>query len=1209
MTSQTLTPLIDLTPPPLARVRPDASQQAVLALVAEGGPVSVFGAPGTGKTLVAELAAVEALRAGSSALVVSVERHAAQALSGRIVRRAGLALPRRVAVTPSALAMSILRARADAVAAQPWAGAAEAARAFQPQMVTGAEQLAAFAELLAMDAAGELGLVWPKGVPVGARQLPAFRAELRALLTRAAERGLDPVDLAQLGSRWDRPDWVAAAQFYQRYLDTLDMPRAGDTGLKLDAAAMVATAFARLRDWCEPFQAAGRTVRLDPATRPAWDLVIVDDYQEASLALHRLVGQLGAQGSQLLVLGSPQSAAQGYRGALPGLLAQTLRPAAAPAAAGGGLPELGQGLAWAAADGSPLDRLGLAGAPGGGWGARAAVIGSGWRQGGDLARCAQSVRQQVRSPGAPRAALAAPSAPPAGGGPGLPGLKADQAGGAAAAGRDGLVAAWTARSGSEAAALVARRLRQARLAEGLAWDEMAVLTRTAGQVALLRSLLTGAGVPVGVPGSEVLATDQRAVAPLVKALHVASQPGRLTAVVAAELLTSAIGGLDAADLRVLRRHLLSAAPPGGLSEAAAGAPSGAPPGLPLAARAGLPPGGLPEAGAGKPAGRLTDGSASDRLLVAVLGGATETEAPPGGWLAAAAAGGLPERIVKRVETLAAALAAGRSQAATASAAAVLWAIWQATGLAAKWRELALGGGARGVQADADLDAVLALFAAANRHDARRAGSGAGQFAAFLEAQEVPSDTIAAHSPAGGKVHLSTATAAVGREWDLVVLVGLEEDVWPDPRLRDTLLGAGQLADLVDGTAAPADPVERRRAVLEDEGRLLTLAVTRARRELLAVAVDNEEEQPSRFFDWLAQHAAGRPAVPQAAAAGTGCGPDGRPLPFDLRGVVAAARSALVAAPASQPAPAAAAVLAVLAGLGAAGAAPGAWPGLAPRSTDQPLLADSGLDALPVLSPSQLERLSQCPLSWALQRVGGSVAAGPEASLGTLVHSLAEEFGTLEALQQAPSLEALAARLEARLAERWGELSFEGDYTARGFEHRARQMIGNLAAYLDSRRDLAEVAVEARIDPQLAGPAGLPVRLSGVIDRIETDRAGNVEVVDFKTGKTPPSLASVRTNPQLGAYQLALEAGLVAGRGPVAVAGARLHYLAAGDKGRPAELAQPPLRAGQSWLQDLLRQCAREAAGPRFEARPGDHCRNCPVATSCPAVVEGKQVTA
>jgi superfamily I DNA/RNA helicase/RecB family exonuclease len=1203
---------VDWAAAPLARVLPDESQLAALTLVRQGGPVSVFGAPGTGKTLVAELAAAEAVQAGRAVLVLSPERHAAKSLAARVVRRAGVPLERRVAVTPAALAMTVLQARAEAIAAQPWDGAAEAARAYQPQMVTGAEQMAAFGELLAMEAeTGLPSIGWPDKAPPAARTLRAFRAELRDLLMRAAERGLDAVALESLGRSQSRPEWVAAARFYQAYLEGLDVGAAADSGLKLDVAAMVSTAHACLRDWCEPFHVAGQSVELPAASKPRWDLVIVDDHQEASLALHRLVGQFGADGAQLVLLGSPESAVQAYRGALPGQLAATL----APPAAGGSAQ--------------------------GGWGARPAVLSQNWRQGGDLALNAHRLRLRVRSPGAPRAARTIPAAAPS----------------------QGVVRAWAARSEADVAALVARRLRWARIVEGVDWDQMAVLARTSGRVSSLRSMLTSAGVPVRVPGSEVLAADHPAVAPLVTALRCAADPAQLTAAVAVKLLTSAVGGFDAARLRVLRRSLVAAARASGIGatsdELLVAVLGGA--GLPDADR---PSSGSPDAGsrgaglpdADRPSGGSPDVAERGAGLPDADRPSGEPLADPSQLLAAARAAGLSQRDATRVTELAAALTRGRARARAPkpSAAQTLWAVWDALGLAETWRAQALAGGAEGVRADSDLDAVLALFAAAGRLDERRPGSGVAGLVAYLDAQEVPSDTIAAHAPPSGKVTLATVAAAAGHEWDLVVVLDLEENVWPDLRLRDTLLGAGELADLIDGKGLTADPVERRRAVAEDEARALLLAATRARRELVAVAVAGEESRPSRFFGWIAASASPMPgadreipAHPQpegggaggdraASAAGTagavagmgtgaldvgnetrvaggdrsasaaGSAEDwtaGAPLPFDLRGVVAAARARLVARPDGADAGRAAAVLAVLAALGKPGAHPGSWPGLLARSTDRPLWPEG---RSPVLSPSRLEQLAECPLGWALRHVGGDAPAGAAASLGTLVHSLAEEFGSAAALERLPGRADLRARLRARLAERWPELELVDGYSTRLLGRRAEIMVDNLAQYLDERRGLRRVALEARISPD---GADLPVRLRGVVDRIEEDDSGAVRVVDFKTGAAAPTIEAAKTNPQLGAYQAALAAGSVEGFGPTRAREAALVYLEKTSRDEVKELRQPGLAVGDPWVSNMLAECRAAAAQPTIEARPGSHCRNCPVTASCPAKSSGKQVTA
>jgi RecB family exonuclease len=504
--------------------------------------------------------------------------------------------------------------------------------------------------------------------------------------------------------------------------------------------------------------------------------------------------------------------------------------------------------------------------------------------------------------------------------------------------------------------------------------------------------------------------------------------------------------------------------------------------------------------------------------------------------------------------------------------------------------------------------VLALFAAAARHDARKPGSDAGGFVSYLQAQEVPSDTIAAHAPEGDRITVSTVTPAIGREWDLVAVVGLEEDVWPDLRLRDTLLGAGQLADLADGKDVPAMGPERRREVLEDEARTFALALTRAKREVMAVAAANNDEQPSRFFHWLAANPvkpAGRPETEETSGS---CGKrvdSGPGWPFDLRGIVAEARSGLIEWSGKQagaidvtratrtPAAGAARVLAVLAGLGIEGANPAEWPGLTTPSVETPLYCPG---SVPVLSPSKVESLLECPLQWALTKAGGVRQAGSRADLGSLIHWLAEHYPN-----DGPE------ELRARLDERWPELCLDDDYSSRRLKTEAGKMVWRLGVYQQAHP--GPLATEAEIvSLQPSGDDSLPVRLAGRIDRLEDGGDGRVRVVDFKTGAAVPTREEAAWNPQLGSYQVAVRAGLVPPY--TAVSEAVLVYLSRGTKAA-AELRQEPLDQADDpdWMAGLLRQCAADAAGPAFEARVGGRCRTCAVKSSCPAWPEGKQVIA
>ncbi len=141
----------------------------------------------------------------------------------------------------------------------------------------------------------------------------------------------------------------------------------------------------------------------------------------------------------------------------------------------------------------------------------------------------------------------------------------------------------------------------------------------------------------------------------------------------------------------------------------------------------------------------------------------------------------------------------------------------------------------------------------------------GSMALFLDGltgQEIAGDTLAERAHAGDAVTISTAHRAKGLEWDLVVVAGVQEGVWPDLRLRGSLLGMDELVEAADrgagGAVGPAvapdaAAVALSSKLLDEERRLFYVAATRARRSLVVTAVGGEdsEERPSRFLAELA----------------------------------------------------------------------------------------------------------------------------------------------------------------------------------------------------------------------------------------------------------------------------------------------------------------------------------------------------------------------
>lgn len=276
-----------------------------------GGPLRVLGGPGTGKTtLVAHTVADRVLHRGvdpERVLVLTSSRRAAADLRERIVERLAAhgvtpTVREPLVRTVHSYAFAVLRLQASLQDLPP------------PRLLSGPEQDVVVRELLA----GELetgGQSWPARLRP-ALGLPAFAAELRDLLLRAAERGLGPEDLIALGRTSGREEWVAAGRFFRSYEQVMLLrgsvgtvaPQA--TAPALDAAELVSAALLVLDTDAEVLRRESDRVRH----------LIVDDAQHLDPLQAALVARLGAGARELLLLGDPDQTIFSFRGADPGLL-------------------------------------------------------------------------------------------------------------------------------------------------------------------------------------------------------------------------------------------------------------------------------------------------------------------------------------------------------------------------------------------------------------------------------------------------------------------------------------------------------------------------------------------------------------------------------------------------------------------------------------------------------------------------------------------------------------------------------------------------------------------------------------------------------------------------------------------------------------------------------------------------------------------------
>ncbi|MFF4312142.1 ATP-dependent helicase [Streptomyces sp. NPDC001507] len=279
------TPPADVDPPRL-----DAAQRAVVDHAS--GPLLVLAGPGTGKTttLVESVAARIARGADPERiLVLTFSRKAAVELRDRMALRVGAARAPR-ATTFHSYCYALVRAHQDSgLFAEPL------------RLLSGPEQDVAVRELLAgqpdLERLGLDHVRWPDELRA-CLTTRGFADEVRAVLARSRELGLDPAALDAFARRIGRPDWRAAAAFLAEYLDVLDLQGV------LDYAELVHRAV---------LLAHRPEVALDLAGR--YDAVYVDEYQDTDPAQVRLLHALAGGGRTLVAFGDPDQSIYTFRGA------------------------------------------------------------------------------------------------------------------------------------------------------------------------------------------------------------------------------------------------------------------------------------------------------------------------------------------------------------------------------------------------------------------------------------------------------------------------------------------------------------------------------------------------------------------------------------------------------------------------------------------------------------------------------------------------------------------------------------------------------------------------------------------------------------------------------------------------------------------------------------------------------------------------------
>jgi len=278
------------TPPPRVEAPDlDASQRAVVAH--PGGPLLVLAGPGTGKTTTLVEAVVDRIeRRGTPAdavLVLTFSRRAAADLRARVSARLGRSVVTPMVLTFHAFCYALVRRFSSADPYDP-----------PVRLLTAPEQEFRVRETL--EGSRETGRPqWPPAL-APAFSTRAFAAEVRAVLAKARQLGMDPDDLVSAGLAAGRPEWVSVGHFFDEYLDVLDAERV------LDYAELVHRCRILLAD-----REILARVRQEVAA------VYVDEYQDTDPAQVRLLQALAGEGRDVVVVGDPDQSIYAFRGAEP----------------------------------------------------------------------------------------------------------------------------------------------------------------------------------------------------------------------------------------------------------------------------------------------------------------------------------------------------------------------------------------------------------------------------------------------------------------------------------------------------------------------------------------------------------------------------------------------------------------------------------------------------------------------------------------------------------------------------------------------------------------------------------------------------------------------------------------------------------------------------------------------------------------------------
>jgi len=696
-------------------------------------------------------------------------------------------------------------------------------------------------------------------------------------------------------------------------------------------------------------------------------------------------------------------------------------------------------------------------------------------------------------------------------------------------------------SQSDCANYIAHAFRSAHLRDGIAWSQMAVILRSpgAGVSAISRAFALN-NIPIQIDSDAQALGENPAIKPILTIAQIALGNIKLIPSnwdLIEEVLFSEFGGTDALSLRQMRIDIGKLREPG------------------------------------------DDARPSTQIILEII---DHNDAP------------LPWEQLLSLKRVADVISEARKVvrmnpkgSSSVDIADLIWAIWSTAKnyegdlLATTWRNRALKGGMRGAAADRDLDAVITLFESARRFAERMPGSDPQLFLDQILSESIQSDAIAARGQRGEVVSVMTVHSAKGMEWDLVAITGLQEGAWPNLKARGSLLGSERLveSERTEATARREIEASAANALVEDERRLLKVAVSRAKAALVITAYSKEDDsEPSQYFEELYEHVHGISSIEAEVV--------DLPRALTPQALVSTLRRNLSATDAEFSAK----LLQTLAAKEIQSAKVENWLGALNPSSTEPILPP---DAQVSVSPSNLQSFSECGLKWFIEKSGGRDGDSTAQLLGIAIHSLAAM------LKGEPGLtfDELATRLENGWQLIDGNKGWVRDYQ---FKLALEKLEKFYKWHSENKSNRTLFAVEAEFE-KVIGRA----LFNGSVDRVEVDSEGRVYIVDLKTGAPDITKKKAEDHKQLAGYQLAVYEEAFSGESPgIESAGAELLFLGTDTK---SASAKPQSVKDYETIKAEVIAAADAMSANEFTATVNDRCRMCAVKGLCPIQPQGRSV--